>query len=177
MKGNDFMKPLHHPFFVKFIIYFNKNQDFFECHEVLEDYWKSIPNVTKDHPLTGYILLSTGMYHWRRGNTIGAHRTLEKAIERMTRLAEEYPGFSDGINFDELCENVNQAIEHIETGQSFASFPIEVTSPAIAALITKITPSMELLPFESDTVIHKHMLRDRSDIIRIRDEKKKGRLL
>ena len=54
------MKPLHNPFFVKFIVYFNENQDFFECHEVLEEYWKSIPDRTKDHPLTAYILLSTG---------------------------------------------------------------------------------------------------------------------
>ena len=171
------MKPLHNPLFVKFIVYFNKNQDFFECHEVLEDYWKSLPNATKDHPLTGYILLSTGMYHWRRGNTIGALRTLKKAIERMTKLAKAYPEFSDGINFDELCGNVNQSIKHIETGQSFVPFPIEITSSVIVSLTTEIAPSMELLPFGSESVIHKHMLRDRSEIIRERNEKKKGRLL
>ena len=34
---------------------------------------------------------------------------------------------------------------------------------------------MTLLPFGSDAVIHKHMLRDRSDILREREEKKKGR--
>ena len=37
------MKPLYNPLFVKFIVYFNENQDFFECHEVLEEYWKEFP--------------------------------------------------------------------------------------------------------------------------------------
>ena len=73
------MKPLYNPLFVKFIVYFNENQDFFECHEVLEEYWKLSPDRTKEHPLVGYILLSTAMYHWRRGNTTGADRTIKKA--------------------------------------------------------------------------------------------------
>ena len=47
------MKPLHNPFFVKFIVYFNKNQDFFECHEVLEDYWKSLPGEQRNIHLRG----------------------------------------------------------------------------------------------------------------------------
>lgn len=171
------MKPLHNPFFAKFIVYFNENQDYFECHEELEEYWKSIPDATKEHPLTSYILLSTGMYHWRRGNTIGALRTLKKAIVKLESPTEQYPGFSDGINIDDLCENINRSIHSIEAGQEFTSFPIDVTSPYIASLTMKIAPSMELLPNGSDAVIHKHMLRDRSDILRMRDEKKKGRLL
>ena len=65
------MHPYHHPLFVNFIVYFNENQDYFECHEVLEEYWKSLPDGGKEHPLTAYILLATGMYHWRRGNTTG----------------------------------------------------------------------------------------------------------
>jgi len=171
------MKPLHNPFFVKFIVYFNENQDFFECHEELEEYWKSIPNSTKEHPLASYILLSTGLYHWRRGNSVGALRTLKKAIKGMSDQVEFYPEFSDGIDFDELCENVGKAIMQIENGQPFVSFPIKVTSPVLTSLTTEIMPSMKLLPFGSDSVIHKHMLRDRSAIIQERNEKKKGRLI
>jgi len=171
------MKPLHNPFFVKFIVYFNENQDFFECHEELEEYWKSIPNSTKEHPLASYILLSTGLYHWRRGNSVGALRTLKKAIKGMSDQVEFYPEFSDGIDFDELCENVGKAIMQIENGQPFVSFPIKVTSPVLTSLTTEIIPSMKLLPFGSDSVIHKHMLRDRSAIIQERNEKKKGRLI
>ncbi len=171
------MKPLHNPLFIKFVIYFNENQDFFECHEVLEEYWKTIPNATKDHPLISYILLSTGMYHWRRENTVGALRTLKKARERFKTLPENYPGFSDDINFEELVKCTEQSISHIEEGKLFSSYQIVLTSPIILSLLNKTLPTMELLPFGTDAIIHKHLLRDRSDLIRKRDEKKKGRLL
>lgn len=170
------MKPLLNPFFAKFIIYFNENQDYFECHEELEEYWKSIPNTTKEHPLTSYILLATGMYHWRRGNAVGALRTLKKAMEKMASLTEEHQNFSDGIDFNDLRQNITSSIQAIEEGQAFTSFPIKVTSTEIDLLIAEISPTMALLPFGSDAVIHKHMLRDRSDILHMRDEKKKGRL-
>lgn len=168
------MKPLANPLFVKFIIYFNHNQDFFECHEVLEDYWNTFPDRTKEHPLTSYILLSTGMYHWRRGNTMGALRTLKKAKHKMTMI-EPTSAFIDGINFNGLLDNVNQAILSIEAGQPFKSFLIEIVCPEIQLLLEKTVASIDLLAFGSDAVIHKHLLRDRTEIIRIRDEKKKGR--
>ena len=41
------MHPYHHPLFVNFIVYFNSNQDYFECHEVLEEYWKSFLTVIR----------------------------------------------------------------------------------------------------------------------------------
>lgn len=170
------MKPLYNPLFVKFIVYFNENQDFFECHEVLEEFWKSFPDRTKEHPLIGYILLSTAMYHWRRGNTIGAGRTLKKAISRLEIVIKENTSFSDGINIESLVKNSTFACQQIKNEQPFSTFSIEVTSTRIQSLIKEIKPSMDLLPYGSDDVIHKHMLRDRSDILRERDKKKKGRL-
>lgn len=168
------MKPLTNPLFVKFIVYFNNNQDFFECHEVLEDYWNTFPNRTKDHPLTAYILLSTGMYHWRRGNTIGALRTLKKADRRMAML-DTTSSFANGIDFNNLCIQLKKSIKLIEKEQSFRAFPIQILSSEIKQLVNDLAESLVLLPFGSDEVIHKHLLRDRTEVIRIRDEKKKGR--
>ncbi|MER2115318.1 MAG: DUF309 domain-containing protein, partial [Solibacillus isronensis] len=36
------MHPLFHPLFIDYCAYFNGNNDYFECHEVLEEYWKEI---------------------------------------------------------------------------------------------------------------------------------------
>ncbi|MDS9470784.1 DUF309 domain-containing protein [Sporosarcina pasteurii] len=169
------MKPLYHPYFVKFIVYFNKNQDFFECHEVLEEYWNTFPGRTKEHPLTGYILLSTGLYHWRRGNRIGALRTLKKAKDKFNIISERYIDYTEGIDFPSLYSHVKKSIDEIEREQPFASFSISVTSPKLHALVEAEEPLMKLLPLESDAIIHKHILRDRTEIIRLRNEKKKGR--
>lgn len=169
------MKPLANPFFVKFIIYFNDNQDFFECHEVLEDYWNSIPQRTKTHPLTGYILLATGLYHWRRGNTIGALRTIKKAQHKMSTMDSITPSFTEGIDFELLRENVDKSIQLIEAEVPFTSFKIEVTSHELQHAVKETVTSLKLLPAGSEAIIHKHLLRDRTEIIKMRDEKKKGR--
>ncbi|WP_269051985.1 DUF309 domain-containing protein [Sporosarcina sp. G11-34] len=161
---------------MKFIVYFNTNEDFFECHEVLEEYWKSLPNSTKNHPLVAYILLSTGLYHFRRGNTVGALRTLRKASTKMTHIVRDFPEFTKGLDISRLCADLEATIDRLQTGQSFESFPLIVSSPGLALRTKKMELSMDLLPFESDAVIHKHMLRDRTDILLARKEKKKGRI-
>ncbi|MEK5039296.1 DUF309 domain-containing protein [Sporosarcina sp. FSL K6-3457] len=166
------MHPYHHPLFVQFMVYFNDNQDYFECHEVLEEYWKSIPNSDKNHPLTSYILLATGMYHWRRGNLAGATRTLRKAEKKLPAFPTHYV---EEIDFQQLLANVRYTVKRVEKGLPFESFPFLITSPNLQVAVELAQQSMTLLPFGSEAVIHKHMLRDRSDIQRMRDEKKKGR--
>ena len=56
----------------------------------------------KDHPLTAYILLATGMYHWRRGNKPGASRTLNKAMTKFPTFLANYPVYTEEIDFDQL---------------------------------------------------------------------------
>jgi len=169
------MHPYHHSLFVNFIVYFNCNQDYFECHEVLEEYWKSIPNRDKNHPLTTYILLSTGMYHWRRNNLNGAIRTLEKAMVKLPVFEVDTPAFTEEIDFHQLLHDLGNAISRLKQQLPFESFPILIKSSTLTNLVLKAEQSMDLLPFGDDAVIHKHMLRDRSDILREREEKKKGR--
>lgn len=168
------MQPYHHPLFCKFIVYFNENQDYFECHEVLEEYWKSIQDYNKEHPLTAFIMLATGMYHWRRGNLNGAYRTILKAERKMLDFASYDELYIEEIAYQSCLEDVHQALERIKSGLDFVPFKIAVSSETLKTLVKNSSTSMELLPAESDAVIHKHMLRDRSDILAER-EKKKGR--
>ncbi|CAM3059930.1 DUF309 domain-containing protein [Filibacter tadaridae] len=169
------MHPLHQPLFVKFIVYFNDNQDYFECHEVLEEYWKSLPDGDKTHPLTAYILLSTGMYHWRRGNIPGALRTLRNAEKKFHSISNLHSAFTEEIDFKRLLNNVQATIVSISSEGPFSSFLIAVTSQQLRQLVEIMEDSLPLLPEGSDAIIHKHMLRDREDILRLREEKKKGR--
>lgn len=170
------MHPYHHSLFCKFIVYFNENQDYFECHEVLEDYWKSISGYTKEHPLTAFILLSTGLYHWRRGNLNGAYRTLIKAEKKMLDFPKYDVRFVEEIDYNLLLNNTNEAIECVKRGESFSPFKIHLRSAILHSIVRETISTISLLPNESDAVIHKHMLRDRSDILAER-EKKKGRPL
>ena len=94
------MHPLFHPLFIDYCAYFNGNEDYFECHEVLEEYWKEIAPKEKLHPLVGYVQLATSMYHWRRANFNGATRMMSKAVLNFEQNRES--PFFDYIDFKQL---------------------------------------------------------------------------
>lgn len=167
------MHPYYHPLFLQFIVYFNNNQDYFECHEVLEEYWKEQNNFSKDHPLTAYILMSTGLYHWRRGNTVGASRTLQKAIRRFQQMPVQFADYLEEVAIDGIIDDLENCLQCIEAGDEFRSFQLPI-SPPLQVEAEKAMPQLALLPKNSASVIHKHIQRDRSDIILQREEKKKG---
>jgi predicted metal-dependent hydrolase len=167
------MHPYHHPLFLNFIVYFNRNQDYFECHEVLEEYWKSVPGYTKDHPLTAFILLSTGLYHWRRGNVQGAYRTLVKAEDRMLHFCKFDARYTIDIDYRQLVQDTERSIRKLQNGETFSPFLILLTSETLQRSVDETAATMELLPVGSNAVIHKHMLRDRSDILAEREKKRR----
>ena len=167
------MHPYQHPLFLNFIVYFNRNQDYFECHEVLEEYWKSMNDYSKEHPLTAYILLATGLYHWRRDNMDGAYRTLKKAEKRMKKFSKFDSRYTDGIDYRQLVHDTTLAVGKVRNGEPFSSFQILLSSESLQRAVQGIESSMVLLPKGSDAVIHKHMLRDRSDILAEREKKKR----
>lgn len=55
----------------EYVYYFEYLRDYFECHELLEEFWKNKPEFTKQDFEVGLILLATGQYHMRRGNITG----------------------------------------------------------------------------------------------------------
>ncbi|RHW39413.1 DUF309 domain-containing protein [Lysinibacillus yapensis] len=161
------MHPLFHPLYVDYCAYFNGNQDYFECHEVLEEYWKMIAPGDKMHPLVGYVQLAVGMYHWRRNNRSGALRILKKAINNFCENPES--PFFDFIEFDDLCTNCEQSAKAIESGEPFRAFSIPLQNKELAELVTiKIA---QLPSISKDFLLHKHMRRDRSDILQAREAK------
>ncbi|WP_019415252.1 DUF309 domain-containing protein [Paenisporosarcina sp. TG20] len=164
------MHPLFHPLFAQYIKFFNEHEDYFECHEVLEEYWKEVAPKDKTHPLTSWILLSTGMYHWRRGNINGAKRSLVSSQKRM-QLNPSSP-FYEGIDLPQVTEQINQSIDYIDQGIPFQSFKISIVSHDLNAEIDK-QPS--LISLTGDHLIHKHMLRDRSEILKARENKRRNR--
>lgn len=162
------MHPLFHPLFIDYCAYFNGNHDYFECHEVLEDYWKQIAPGEKNHPLVGYIQIATGMYHWRRNNIPGALRMLQKGSD-IIRSNRTSPFFSY-IDTTDLLSQCNKSIDSIHQGLMFRPFPLKIRHPL---LHMKMCEKIDSLPLLSEQfLLHKHMLRDRTDILKSREQKR-----
>lgn len=164
------MHPTFHTSFVAFLKQFNETFDYFECHELLEDYWKEVSPRHKNHALTALILLATSMYHWRRGNLNGAIKTMRTSMSRM-EVTKDSP-FFENLNIQKLTEDMKDALELMTSNQKFQGITIEVTNPILQSLVHDIDiETNEDLHF----LIHKHMLRDRSEILEQREREKKKR--
>lgn len=165
------MHPLFHPLYVEYCTFFNGNQDYFECHEVLEDYWKKVAPSNKKHPLVGYIQLAAGMYHWRRNNVMGAIRLLKKAYKNF--LLNEKSSFFEYVNYIELCMNCLESIRNCEAGKSFNAFQIRFLNDTLTALVNQKIDELPELSYEF--LLNKHMLRNREDILGTSIQKRRGR--
>ena len=54
--------------YIEYLVHFHGDRDYFECHEILEEYWKKIDNGNKESIWVGLIQLAVANYHHRRKN-------------------------------------------------------------------------------------------------------------
>lgn len=164
------LHPTFHPNFVQFLKEFNETTDYFECHEVLEDYWKEVAPRQKDHPLTALILISTSMYHWRRGNITGAIKTMSTSIKRLIQTSDS--SFFETIDYEQILQATTISLALMQKASAFQAFSIQIKDSKLLTLVNKRKiENREAL----DYLIHKHMLRDRSEILEEREKSKKRR--
>lgn len=152
--------------FIDYITYFNSNRDYFECHEVLEEYWKDIAPRNKEHVLVGYVQIATGMYHWRRNNFNGAQRIFAKGLQTLqTQRSDHFVTAFAPTLFDELEVTLNKMGQQ----QPFEAFTLPIADPIIQQLVDK-RAARGLLQ-DLHFITHKHMLRDRSEVLDARAAK------
>ena len=143
------MHPQLHPLFIDYCAHFTLG-DYFECHEVAEEYWKMLAPGDKEHALVGYIQLAAGLYHERRGNTRGAKKLLTSA-ERILMNADDV--FFTYTDRQSLLTNASLQMQE----------PLQQLVAMRAAAFPKL---------DEHFIKHKHTLRDRSEVIAARQPKK-----
>jgi uncharacterized protein len=84
-----------------FIDMFNRGR-FFDAHEVLEDVWRSVPNLPSRRllrlHLQGMIQLAVAFHHASTGNRAGARSVLERAVRNLDGADTSFPD----LDFDQL---------------------------------------------------------------------------
>lgn len=166
------MHPLFHPLFIDYCAYFNGNEDYFECHEVLEEYWKEIAPKEKLHPLVGYVQLATSMYHWRRANFNGATRMMSKAVLNFEQNRESE--FFEYINFKQCLMVMKDKLQKMQAKEPFLKFTLPLENEQLQLLVQQKISTCT--PMDSHFIFNKHMLRDRTEILEARQFKKRSRL-
>ena len=94
--------------YVEFLYYFNVEQDYFECHEVMEELWLEEGRF----PLyQGLLQAAVGLYHFTNDNISGAIKLFQGGIEKM----ERYPDYDLGIRLDKFIADCREYLRKAGT--------------------------------------------------------------
>jgi len=166
--------------YIEYLIHFHASRDWFECHEILEEYWKAHPDDPGSRTWVGLIQVAVGLYHHRRGNVAGA---LKMVAASMRNMDDRH---LSGLGID--AESFRRELEKRRELLSAPGNPpfTDLNIPLADARLVEICRSRcKKRGFEwgrpsdpNDRYIwHKHMLRDRSGVIEARYrevEKRRG---
>ncbi|MFD2445913.1 DUF309 domain-containing protein [Bacillus sp. CGMCC 1.16607] len=153
--------------FVTYLYHFHVDRDYFECHEVLEEYWKENTSQEKDSIWVGFILLAVANYHHRRNNFKGAIRTLEKANLILSKKEMEITHL--GIDEVQLLQLLNDQLVKLKRMEPYKSYLLPIINKDLHSQCLAICKEPDDWGKESNLLnehlIHRHKLRDRSNII------------
>jgi len=155
--------------YLRFLAHFHGDRDYFECHELLEEYWKEHPESPYRQAWVGLIQAAVGMYHYRRGNAAGAAKSLAGALRRSERA----PLRSLGIDAERWIETLEGALAAVRAGAPYRDVDVPLADERVASEGRRRCEELGYAwgaPSRMDEpqLIHRHTLRDRSDVIEAR---------
>ncbi|MFP7297782.1 DUF309 domain-containing protein [Neobacillus niacini] len=154
--------------YIQFLVHFNGTRDYFECHEILEEYWKESNDYQKDSIWVGLILLSVSRYHHRRENFSGAQRTLKKAINILSMHANRITAL--GLDVQVLIPSLSHLLKNVENMEGYQSINLPVIEPILLQACMERCESLGCTwgkgsNLEDKSIVHRHKLRDRTVVI------------
>ncbi|MBP1933733.1 DUF309 domain-containing protein [Ammoniphilus resinae] len=155
--------------FIDYLVHFHGDRDFFECHEILEDYWKD--HKMKEEIWVALIQLAVGLYHQRRGNHAGAIKMLKSSLQKM----EQKKITQLGLNYEKMTDLIKRRMAEIAQGCVYTDIdlPIEDQQLHVQCLETckKKNLTWGSTSMDNRDLVDRHKLRDRSDVIKQREER------
>jgi uncharacterized protein len=159
--------------FIHYLYHFHVDRDYFECHEILEEYWKEKTDQQKNSIWVGFILLAVANYHHRRNNFSGAVKTLEKAI--VIFHCEKGTLVKLGFSVEEFFDTLQSHMVRLKSNNQYKSYslPILLSNIQLTQCFTQNEITQMNWNQESDLnnerLVHRHKLRDRTEVISERE--------
>lgn len=155
---------MHPQAYIEYLFHFHCTRDYFECHEILEEYWKS---TNKTEPKwIGLIQIAVAMYHYRRNNRSGASRMLQSAMRNIRAYSV------DNLDLDQpmLLAQLQEVYEHCEAGMPYEDINLPILSESLLCTCKELAKKRgfswgEPSDLTNLSLVEKHRLRDRTDVI------------
>lgn len=146
------------------------SRDYFECHDIMEEYWKEHPSDRYAGCWLVFIRIAVACYHARRGNWAGARKMMAKAA------AETDPALMSelGMDGEALASLLAATSREWEGGAAvYRDLPLPLADPALEresrflCAANGWTWDMPLHQVEAD-IVHRHLTRDRTAVVEAR---------
>lgn len=128
------------PLYLAYLVYFNRDRDYFECHEVLEELWLA---KDKDPVYKGLLQIAVGLFHFRNNNVRGGRMMLESAVAKL----EHEPEGTLGIDLAKLVDEVKGYAASLRTYAErpfdYYDLTIEMTDPVLANEVTRVSSEIQ----------------------------------
>jgi uncharacterized protein len=110
--------------FVHFIVLFNCDRDYFECHEVMEELWLE---EGRNRFYQGLLQVAVGLHHWHNDNLSGAVKLFAAALEKLEPAGD----IEHGLDLKQLKADTQHALDQLQRAAeaeppAFRSFDIRV---------------------------------------------------
>ncbi|WP_096188565.1 DUF309 domain-containing protein [Evansella halocellulosilytica] len=165
--------------YIDYLIEFHGTRDYFECHEIMEEYWKEVGGGDQ---WLGLIQLAVAVYHERQKNRKGSLRLYHHCLKHIENNRSSFKNIS--INPDLLLKKVQDRIQTVNDDGPYLPFNIPLTEDHLIEHCKDLCKKENLswCGFEdlsNSDLVFRHKLRDRSDVIKERkaslERKRKAR--
>ncbi|MFE3974180.1 MULTISPECIES: DUF309 domain-containing protein [unclassified Peribacillus] len=154
--------------YLYFLVHFHGTRDYFECHEILEEYWKETAPKERDSHWVGLIQIAVALYHDRRENKKGAARTLAKALANLHSKQAEL--LKLGLDPEKLFKLLEDTHERMLSQKPYESINLPIADQGLIEKCQSMCLQEGYIWGEGSdmanlSIVDKHLLRDRSDVI------------
>ncbi|UCZ54708.1 DUF309 domain-containing protein [Bacillus shivajii] len=155
--------------YIEYLLHFHGTRDYFECHEVMEEYWKEYGG----KKWLTLIQLAVAVYHERQNNQKGSLRLYEKTRYQLTNDPKLFE--SIGIDPKVLAEIVTNRIQRVRVNGPYQPLNIPITDDELIRLCKQQCSQKGyrwcgIENMDNKNLIYKHKLRDRSEVIQERED-------
>jgi uncharacterized protein len=128
---------VYHRLYVEYLHFFNIEQDYYECHEVLEEYWL---NEGRNKLLQALLQAAVGLHHFRNGNKEGAVLLFESSLAKSKEHWSGQLGIDTELLFKEVKEYLLKLYDYDQAPFSFYPLYISITDPELQKAVEACTP-------------------------------------
>ncbi|MBM7661165.1 putative metal-dependent hydrolase [Bacillus mesophilus] len=161
--------------YIDYLVHFHGDRDYFECHEVLEEYWKEDDKYNRKNYWVAFIQIAVSLYHQRRSNFNGSFKMMKNALAILNN--EESAVKKLGLDYNQLLLTVEKRLKDIENKQPYTSIFLPITD---TDLISECEKESQLRGIQWGSVsdladhflLNKHSLRNRDEVIEERLKQK-----